>query len=167
MALVVEDGTGKSDANSYVSLTECNTYHIDRSNSDWTGDDPTKEAALIRATQYLDSHYRSRFLGYRGSEAQALEWPRYDVEDDNGYWLDGEIPQELKYATCELALRALSGELLDDQDRGGAVRRVKVGPIETEYSESAPAGTIYRFVDEVLGRLLSGGSGRGVRIARV
>ena len=167
MALVVEDGTGLEDANTYVSLSECTNYHTDRSNSGWIGEDAVKEAALIRATQYLDSHYRRRFLGYRGAEAQALEWPRYDVEDDNGYWLDGEIPRDLKYATCELALRALNGELLDDQDRGGAVRRVKVGEIETEYSESAPAGTIYRFVDEILGRLLSGGSGGGVRIARV
>jgi len=167
MALVVEDGTGLETANSYVSLAECSTYHTDRANSDWIGDDAVKEAAIIRATQYLDNHYRSRFLGYRGSEAQALEWPRYDVEDDNGYWLDGESPNELRYATGELAVRAVNDKLLDDQGRGGAIRRVKVGPIETEYSESAPAGTIYRFVDEILGRLLSGGSGGGVRIARV
>lgn len=167
MALVVEDGTGLETANSYVSLVDCDTYHSDRGNTSWTGEDAAKEAALIRATQYLDMHYRSRFLGYRYSEEQALEWPRYDAEDDNGYYLDNEIPKELEQATCELALRALSGELLEDQDRGGAVRRVRIGEIETEYSESAPAGTIYRFVDEILGRLLSGGSGAGVRIKRV
>jgi hypothetical protein len=165
--VVVEDGTGLTAANSYVSLSDCNTYHSDRGNTSWTGEDADKEAALIRSTQYLDHHYRSQFIGYRYSEEQALEWPRYDAEDDNGYYVDMEIPHELKHAICELALRALIGELLEDQDRGGAVRRVRIAEIETEYSESAPAGTVYRFVDEILGRLLSSGSGSGVRVRRV
>lgn len=166
MALIVEDGTVVADAESYASVAYADSYHDKRGHAAWSeATTPAREQALRRATQYVDVHYRARFLGYREDDDQELEWPRLSVTDESGIILDQTIPVQLKHAVCELALRALDGDLLADEDRGGAVTRVKVGEIEQEYAESAPAGTTYRLVDELLGRLLRGGH-RGVRIRR-
>ena len=35
MSLVVEDGSGKSNANAYVSLEDCDGYHADMGNTAW------------------------------------------------------------------------------------------------------------------------------------
>ena len=55
MALIVEDGSGLSGANSYASTAQADTYASDRGLTAWTGDTATKEAALIRATDYLEA----------------------------------------------------------------------------------------------------------------
>lgn len=138
MSLVVEDGSGKTDADSYLSVTDADTYHTNHSGStDWSGaDTAVKEKALRLATQYLDVRYNGLWKGYRSNEDQALDWPRAYVEDSDGFYYDSdEIPQRLKDATAELALRAVKGDtLLDDIKKPGAIKRkkVKTGPVETE-----------------------------------
>lgn len=62
MTLVVEDGTGVAGANSYESLASFKSYHDDRANSYAGSDDAAIEAALIRATQYIDRRWRTKFL---------------------------------------------------------------------------------------------------------
>jgi hypothetical protein len=154
MALVVEDGSNKSDANSYVSTSYADGYHSDRGNTAWanaTTDE--KEQALIKATAYLDDRYYHRWKGWKQTDDQALEWPRYEVYDRSG-WPIQEIPAKLKDATCEAALRALSAELEPDQTRGGKVKSRTVGPITTEYMDNAPSGTVYRKIDQLLRGLL-------------
>ena len=47
MAIVTEDGTGKSDAQSYLSLADADAYFTARGVSAWTGSNAVKEAALI------------------------------------------------------------------------------------------------------------------------
>ena len=42
--LVVEDGTGKTTANTYISLDDADTYHENRLHvSDWTGATETEK----------------------------------------------------------------------------------------------------------------------------
>ena len=72
MALVVEDGSGLSGANSYATAAQADTYASDRGLSAWTGDTATKEAALIRATDYLEATYREAWLGYV-AECQGIK----------------------------------------------------------------------------------------------
>lgn len=160
MALIVEDGTGKSDANSYTSLDDANAYHLLRGHTAWTGTDEAKEAAIVRATSYIDGEYGSRWPGYRASSGQALDWPRDEAYDRDGY-LQDDVPTAVKVATIEAALIELSaaGTLTEAQERGGAVVREKVGPIETEYSDVAPAQTSYPSIKNALSRLIRfGGS---------
>jgi hypothetical protein len=168
MALTVEDGTGLAGADSYVTVAEADEYALEHYLDDWfqLTDDTQKEAALRKAALYLDSHYRASFLGRRYSETQSLEWPRYDATDRNGWVLDLTIPEDLKRAQIELAVRSLAGDLQADRSRGGAVKREKVDVIEVEYFDGAPGGTRYVQVDEYLSRLLKAGGGQ-VRIARV
>jgi hypothetical protein len=155
MALVIETGAIVAGAESYVSAADATTYHTARGNTLWTGTDAVKEAALRKATTYLDGKYRNRWKGYKvrpvpqdGVTTQALEWPRYDVVISDYIFPYDEIPQRLKDACCELALRALSAPLADDITAG--VKRERVDVIETEYFQGAAPGTTYQIVDQLL-----------------
>ena len=82
MSLIVEDGTGKVDAESYQSVSAADTYFSNVGNSLWTGSTAVKEAALRKATIYLDSTYQ--WQGSIFSLEQSLNWPRLGVYDYQG-----------------------------------------------------------------------------------
>lgn len=135
MAFVVEEGTAKADANSYVTILEADGYFADRGNSAWTGADAVKQAALIKATDYIEGRFSQRFIGSKKTTAQALSWPREGAGD----FADTVIPVGLRRACCEYAVRALSAELAPDLkvDASGltvVATKKKVGPIETDYA---------------------------------
>lgn len=145
MAFTVEDGTGKADANSYASVEFADAYFTDRAITAWTGASGVKQSALIRATDYIDQRWGSRFVGSKQfpDTPQALEFPRIGY-DRNGVELDDTIPVVLKKACAEYALRALTATLAPDLTVDASGRKVlssrsKVGPIETEttYSEAS------------------------------
>jgi len=157
MALIVEDGTGLDDANAYVSEANVDTHHSDRNNTKWEDfSSVEKQAAIIRATDYVDKRFGIRWVGFRQQKGQSLDWPRADAFDRSGYQLSGvdDVPRQLERACAEYALRAAicgvlapdpllpvpkqSMESGDDDDRvatqSGEVSRKKekVGPIEEE-----------------------------------
>lgn len=163
MALVIETGSIVAGAESYADVAYCDTYHSNRGNAAWsalvTAD---KEAALRKACAYLDGHYRPRWKGLRVNYVtQPLEWPRINVNIANtelntlyAYGYNSfvpvdQIPQRIKDAQCELALRTLSGDLAADAN--GSVRREKLDVIETEYAPGKVPGEItYQAVDHLL-----------------
>jgi len=176
MTIVVEDGTGKPDANSYVSLAGLKAY-ADARGLAYGTDDNAIQAALIRATAWLDATYRARFPGVRSNAGQALQWPRRAGHYEYGVYVtdrysttvyDAEgvpiavnsVPQVLVNAECEAAVREIAspGGLAPDLDRGGAITRLQAGSVEIEYSGNAPAGTTYQAIDAVLSSILTGGS---------
>ncbi len=163
MSLVVEDGSGMSNAESYVSVNDVTAYN-DAHNAvaAWTSADTTaRERALRLATQYLEATYNQRWLGERLTETQALAWPRSCVWLDGYVVDDGDMPRALLDATCELALRAIVSPLINDLTEPGMVDldRVKVGPIEVEQHFVGGRGQvpIYRVVDGLLRGLVMGG----------
>ena len=141
MAFVVEDGTGLSNANSYIEVAYADSYFTDRSIAAWSGDNATKQSAIVRATDYIEARWADSFLGWREfpDTPQSLSFPRLGLYDREGYLISG-IPDLLKRATAEYALRALTVTLLPDpvvSDASGREiesAREKVGPIETEYT---------------------------------
>jgi len=153
----VEDGTGVAGANSYVSLADADTYFADRSNSTWAAlDNTVKQKGLLDATEYVGSLYRGSWLGSLYSTEQGLDWPRVGAYDPEGRPLDG-VPKDLQAAICRLALEsATNGDLVTSQDRGGQVKREKIGPIETEYADGAPAGRTFPYLDDLLSSLVTG-----------
>lgn len=167
---VVEDGTGKTNANSYLSVSDADTYHSNVTQSAaWAGAAlATKQSALIVATQYLDARYGGIWRGYRANELQALAWPRYCGEDDDGYAIDDDsLPQKLKDACAELALRVVLGDaLLGVVTSPGVVasESKSVGPVSrtTTYVGGRPHGYQYPKVDALL-RSLVAPSGRVIR----
>jgi hypothetical protein len=160
MALIVEDGTGKADAESYISVADASTYHANRGNTAWAAlaSDTLREQALRKATDYIEQNYRLRFAGRRVTQEQALSWPRYDVLRDDGYYYypGDEVPTEVKNACAELALKASTDELSPDLTQG--VIREKVDVLEVEYDKYSPQSPRYTAIDRLLSPFLSGSS---------
>lgn len=167
MAFTVEDGTGVDNANSYVAVADCDTYHSDRGNAAWTGSDAVKQAALIKATDYVEQTFGERWQGKQNDVPQALKWPRYSVIVDGIYLDSDEIPQRLKDAVCVLALEALTADLNPALARGGAIQSEKVDVIETVYMSGASARTVRPAVEGLLAPLFGAGSGFNVKAVRV
>lgn len=156
MALVVETGAGLSTAESYISVADADARHTALGNTTWTGTDASKEAALRRATQYMEQAYRQSWKGTRLYRDQALSWPRYGAVVD-GYDLESNyVPDDVANACADLALKALSADLAPDLERG--IKREKVGPLETEFDTNSAQSTRYRAVDMALSAYLKGSS---------
>lgn len=139
--LVVEDGSCRPDAESYASVAVADAYHQARGNPGWTGvarqtgADAVKEAALRKAASYLDGTYRARYVGRKRSGEQALAWPRISAVDTDGWILPiDSVPPAMVRAACEVALRAMGGDIQPDVANSGIVTyyRDKVGPLEEE-----------------------------------
>ena len=162
MAIIVEDGTGLETSNSYISEADADTYHSDRGNSAWAEATSTqKQAALIKACQWLDAVYGKRWLGSRSKYTQGLDWPRVGAVDHDGYSLY-QVPKKLPWAAAEAALAIIGGvDLSPVLERGGKVRREKIGSLETEYSDGAPARTVVTAVTDMVRTYLRGS---GLRI---
>jgi len=130
LTLVVEDGSGKADANSYLSLADADAFHEGNLwNEDWPGTEPADEAskdrALVTATRLLDQQWR--WFGYKLTDTQALQWPRVQVPDRDSprnaarntavriggypnlqvYLPSDEVPQAIERATALLALEVV------------------------------------------------------------
>ncbi len=169
MSLVVEDGSGKSNADAYVSLVECDDYHASMGNTAWVVDNEdadnisARETAIRKATAFIDRKYNGRFRGRRQGASQALMWPRWNSIDADGFVIEG-VPDTVKYATCEAALRAFQGtDLMPDMERGGQVIQETIGPISTTYAAGAPAGTRFSIIEGLLAPCLVEAGVRAVR----
>ena len=166
MAIIVETGAGLSNANGYITVSACDTYHSDRGNTTWTGTNDEKTIAIKKATEYLDATYT--WIGVIKKDTQALGWPRDFAYDKDGRSLANIVPQGVERACAELALKALHSTLLSDTDNSNYVKKEKVDVLEVEYSNSAPIGKQYRYVSRLLKGLTLGTSdGSNARLLRV
>lgn len=153
MTIIVEDGTGLTTAETYVSVADADAYHTAMGNTGWTGTDAAKEIALRRAAQYIDTRYTYR--GVRVNLNQALEWPRSSYETD-GRTESWPVPN-LKAACCEAALRALSDTLTADVSTDQVIEET-VGPITVRYAAKS-GQTRYPVVDDLLRKYVLAGAG--------
>jgi hypothetical protein len=168
--LVVEDGTGLPNADSYDSVAHCVAYAAAMGKV-FPGTDVTmSEQALRRGTAYIDNFYRPRFSGNRRMlRLQSLEWPRYGVVDNSGNYVKSDaVPREIIQATDEAAILELAnpGVLMPNLPRGGDIRRLRADTVEVEYGATATALTTFSEIDAILTALLGGVSlitGRAVR----
>lgn len=157
----------------YGTVAAADAYHAARANAAWTGDDVAKQAALIRASVYIDGRYRkllasgvwqSLFPGVKTEgRGQAREWPRTGAEDYEGHAIPpDQVPVEVEQATYEAALRELvePGSLSPDFVAASTVKRQKVGPIEEEFSVAAGADgaesvrPVISIIDEMIAPVL-------------
>src|SRR5690606_8275036 len=109
MALTVEDGTGKADADAFVSVDDCAAYCADNGLTAWDdGDADTWEPAIRRATSWLSTAFTWKGCRANG-RSQALAWPRADAEDGEGEAIPAdEVPVEIVQACCEAAVYELA-----------------------------------------------------------
>lgn len=154
MALVVEDGTGLANADSYTSVADADTY-IAAYKSDVTAwdaaTDAAKEVAARQATQHLDFSYR--WKGERETSTQSLDWPRVYAYDERGLAYDG-VPDALKQAESELMYSIINGVSISTTiTRKDQVKRKKIDVIETEYVDGATYQTVFPIVNGILSAL--------------
>ena len=162
MSLIVEDGTAKTDAESYATVAEFKTYHNNRGAVIAALTDTVIEQLLRKATDYMVARYRTQWRGYRKTATQSLDFPRsfcylepfvYGAVGAYPFLLaDDVVPNEVKNACCELAFKANDGALMVDQTQ--TVIREKVDVIEVEYDKNSPAQTRYSQIDAMLSTLL-------------
>jgi hypothetical protein len=146
ITLVVEDGTGLANANTYISLADSDSYHNDRFNEGWKGGEEPRESALIRATEFIDNEWV--FQGDRRfpETPQALAWPRVGVYDEEAQLVDDDsVPLGIQYATAELALVVTCNGTLLVAYAEAAVkrRRERVGVVESEMEFDADETSIF------------------------
>lgn len=149
--MVVEDGTGLVDSNSYVSLEYADDYFSTRSVSSWSElTDDQKKALLVKGTDYIDSVFK--WKGVKSTPTQSLNFPRKDLIDDNGYKVEG-IPNCLKVAVCESALVLSSGtEMFKTESENGAVTSEHIGQLSFTYdvAQKIKDSTVYESINSRL-----------------
>jgi len=126
---------GATNANSYATLTEANTYHDTHLYASvWTdAEDDNKIIALIWATRLLDQV--CTWDGAKVTQGQALRWPRSWVYDQDGYVFPNDaIPQWLKNVAAELARHLLTKDRLQAmEDAIAGLKSVQAGSVSVEF----------------------------------
>ena len=155
MALVIENGQGLSNAESYVDVDYVDAYFLKRGNIEWDLI-TNKESRIVLAMDFIENNYI--YLGTKLVSTQSLSFPRL---------IDGETvyPIAIKNALCELALKANNGDLL--QDTGKTTIREKVGTLEVEYDPNQDDLTSYNYVNKLLAPYLVSTSSFSYSISRV
>jgi hypothetical protein len=106
MPFTVETGSGIADANSFCTVSFVDDFATLRGHTAWTGSTAVKQAALVRASEYVDKRFASAFIGVRETQAQGLSWPRHSAKTPEGFYYEG-VPVDLQKAVAEYAIRAL------------------------------------------------------------
>jgi hypothetical protein len=175
VTLIVEDGTGMSNANAIISLDEFKAYCDERKLSYSAYADDDLNAAIVRASAFFANAYV-----YQGQKvnrrAQTMPYPRYATSDKEGWpVLPTEIPQELKDACAEVTLREAAdpGSMNPDVVMADKIRALKAGSVSIDYAnvQTSPIASrptllivndlIWPFLMEGAGNMVVGKSYRG------
>jgi hypothetical protein len=153
---------------SYITWADADIYFGNRLHvTAWLGaTQAEKTIALVEATQRID---RLRFSGYLVADDQALEFPRYynAVEGADGTEV---IPDNIKYACCELAFALLDGvdpdiayENLTNTQYGYGSAKIHNSDQDTipHLAAGIPSVTAWRYLQQYLA------PAKSVRIRRV
>lgn len=171
----------------YGTRTDADTYHSDRGNSAWGAAlEADRDAALARATDYIDGRYWRRLptgaytSAFPGKPTAAAisngrQWPRSGAKDGYGNALpDTAVPDAVQRATFEAALRELAapGSLSPDFVPADRVTEERIGALGVKYVDPyrgrrdgevaeamrTPNRPIVPMIDEILAPILQGGS---------
>lgn len=162
VTLIVEDGSGLPNANSYCDLDYALEYCTMKGYTSWQSLSETEQKVfIIRGTEFIDNFYNWR--GRKGKGSQALSFPRFYLYDDDHYLING-IPEKLKKACLEAAFLNSSTDastLFSTKDENGAIKRQKVDSLEVEYFNNQQNETNLNAVDyttiyDILNKLLKG-----------
>lgn len=178
LILILEDGTGRADSNTYASVAEADAYHDAHLYADaWTAASTAqKEKALAMATRTINANVVWR--GYRKGQDQALDWPRYYAKRDDidafasvgmgqrlgGYWPEYEVPRPVKDATAEFARLLLAlDRTAEDETKG--IKRLSLGggAVEIEFDPNDRRDVLPAEVSRMLAMLAKTRGGRVVR----
>jgi hypothetical protein len=149
MPLIIEDGTGKVDGQSYMSVDDFEAMATLRGAA-LTTEFGSSEQVLLTAMTYIESQ---TFIGFKNTRAQALQWPRSGVVIDGYDYEPEEIPGELISALYETAI-AVDAGLNPLATTGRATKREKVGDLEVEYMDNARAASTFPAINAALKKIV-------------
>ena len=167
MAATINATIKDANANSYVTLTEANTYfETVPDSSTWTNKTTDQQnRSLIAATRWIDSFV---YYGDRCDDGQALKFPRNNYQVDGVELACSKIPNNIKYAQYELA-RALANDtdaMTGNVATNGNISEAKLGDLEVKYNlASQGVGSVnnimdvYPWLQSYLGAYMIGGAG--------
>ncbi|WP_095111681.1 DnaT-like ssDNA-binding protein [Pseudomonas sp. Irchel 3H7] len=131
MTLIIEDGTGKPDAESYASAEDLAIYAV-KFGVVIPADVLAQEALLRRAALAMDG---MTWKGRKSNSEQALSWPRRGVELDYEFKPDNYLPARIQYGQMSLAVEIHTDDVDPIEKRKGAVTLERVeGAVTREYA---------------------------------
>lgn len=164
MAIIVEDGTGLSNAQAYIDVAYLDAYMAERGYTTDKTESQKEAAIVIAAKDWIDGqHY---FAGRKLNADQAMEFPRET----------GGVPSAIKQANAQAAYLQINNALLVDTtaiSTAGVVESESksVGPLSKSVTYKSGSAQIYgRVLPVGLTNLLrpyllnSGGMGLAFRV---
>jgi hypothetical protein len=183
MALIKEDGSIVPGANSYADIADADAFQTDRGRQGWLDADPTvQDAALVRATDYIDGRWELQFAGKPIGDVQDLAYPRKGVRypATGNPFPEDEVPEDIVTATILYADQVIGdGNTTDSMTElsitpdvdSSNVKRImeKVDVLETEtefFAGSASLRTIQPIpeADRLVRRWLIARGARGLTL---
>lgn len=164
--MVVTAVTAGTAGNALVTTEACATDDNYWEDATLTGGADDKEQFLRLGAEWLDLEFGPLWRGRRNESTQALDWPRYQADDDDDFLFDSDaLPTSLVRANIEAAARvatATGNELMPDDTTGGAAisrKRVKAGPVEQDITyagggASSASTTTYAKVEALVRELV-------------
>ena len=119
----------------YADLAAANSWFQLRGRDEWQlATDADRQAALVRAADWLDGQFR--FRGAPRDESQSRSWPRRGIGTAGPVDARG-IPLPVMQAYFDLVLACLEGDDAAETLVGlrGAVRRERIGGLAVEYAD--------------------------------
>ena len=149
MTIIVEDGSGVPNANSYGDVAGLTAYAAARGVT-IVGD---PEVLLIKSMDVIEGE---SFRGYKSNSEQALSFPRYGITIDGVVFDSDEIPKQLVEGQYELCIIIDEGN--DPLNNTNRVKSsVSVGPISVTYKDGSDEVLTYRYTNKLKDLLTSGG----------
>ncbi|WPJ68565.1 hypothetical protein OMDBNIEC_00079 [Salmonella phage STP-SP5] len=135
--LIVEDGTGVKDANSYISIEQARTFAAMRGIT-LPSEDEVLKTKIFDAMDFVEG-YAQRFKGRKANPQQELQWPRCGVILDGVTLPQSPLPKALINAVCQLTADSSLTGPLNGKTTSYAVKRTKVEGLEIEYATGSTA----------------------------
>ena len=150
MALVLEDGSGLSNSNTYTLEATFDAWLLDRGYA-LVGVIST-EALLHQSIDYLET---LNYIGFKNTQAQALLWPRSGVYIDGYPFPFDEIPKQLIDAQFQIAYSIDQGvDPMATETQDIKMERVE-GAVEVEYQDGSRTKSVITSVNRTLRKLLA------------
>ena len=173
MALIVSDGTGLVDADSYISLADARAYAVKYGYS-LPDDDTQAEIALRKGAVYVGL-FEGSFSGSRLEDTQSLSFPRADcykcISGNQTYITSDSIPLEIQHAQVIAANYYGQGVDVRANNDGLAIQSEEVvGAVKVSYFDNGKTGgstEITEAEDMLSNFLCAGASGLTLRTKRV
>lgn len=153
--IIVEDGTGVINSNSYCDIDYVKHYCITRGLELPASDEEIKMATLL-AMNYIESK-ADNFMGHLTDATQSLQFPRKLLKVNNYLRSDNEIPKELKDAQAYAAYLITTGEDLQPLVSSDILTEASVASLSAKFKQNEIVGNdgtnYFAPVDELLSRL--------------